>query len=118
MSCRNDHSNWRNTNPHALIVYACCFSCRIVTDRRFCIILIILSVIVVPFRIGFDAWPEGGWLVVDMVTDVTFAFDILFSFRTAYVNGHVVVTSPGLIASYYLRGWFTTDLLSTVPFDR
>lgn len=80
--------------------------------------LIALSVITVPFRIGFDAPPEGGWLVVDWVTDCTFAVDIVLNFRMAYVNGHVLVTSPGLMASHYLRGWFTTDVLSTVPFDR
>ncbi|CAN0564599.1 unnamed protein product, partial [Ectocarpus sp. 12 AP-2014] len=76
------------------------------------------SVITVPFRIGFDALPEGGWVVVDWVTDCTFAVDIVLNFRMAYVNGHVLVTSPSLMASHYLRGWFTTDLLSTVPFDR
>lgn len=84
----------------------------------FAAILIALSVIVVPFRIGFDASPEGGWVIVDIVTDVTFAFDIILNFRMAYTNGHVLVTSPGLMASHYLKGWFTIDLLSTVPFDR
>ncbi|CAN0304292.1 unnamed protein product [Hapterophycus canaliculatus] len=86
--------------------------------RRFGATLIALSVLTVPFRIGFEALPEGGWLVVDWVTDCTFAVDILLNFRMAYVDGHVLVTSPGLVASHYLRGWFTTDLLSTVPFDR
>eukprot|EP00752_Nemacystus_decipiens_P018412 g16511.t1 len=81
-------------------------------------VLIALSVITVPFRIGFDALPEGGWVVVDWVTDCTFAVDIVLNFRMAYVNGHVLVTSPNLMASHYLRGWFTTDFLSTVPFDR
>ncbi|CAM9262116.1 unnamed protein product, partial [Sphacelaria rigidula] len=84
----------------------------------FTAILIALSVIVVPFRIGFDCVAEGGWLVLDYVTDFTFAFDILLSFRTAYMSGHVLVTSPQLMASRYLRGWFAVDFLSTVPFDR
>lgn len=88
------------------------------SSRRFGAFLIALSVITVPFRIGFDALPEGGWVVVDWVTDCTFAVDIVLNFRMAYVNGHVLVTSPSLMASHYLRGWFTTDLLSTVPFDR
>lgn len=80
--------------------------------------LITLSVITVPFRIGFDAVSEGGWLVVDWVIDLTFALDIVFNFRMAYVNAHVLVTSPSLMATHYLKGWFTLDLLSTVPFDR
>lgn len=86
--------------------------------HRFGAVLIALSVITVPFRIGFDALPEGGWVVVDWVTDCTFAVDIVLNFRMAYANGHVLVTSPDLMASHYLRGWFTTDFLSTVPFDR
>lgn len=81
-------------------------------------VLIGLSVIIVPFRIGFDAVAEGGWLAVDIVTDVAFTFDIILNFRMAYTNGHVLVTSPTLMASHYLQGWFTVDLLSTVPFDR
>lgn len=81
-------------------------------------VLIALSVVIVPFRIGFDAWPSGGWLVLDFVTDITFAIDILLNFRMAYAKNRVMVTTPALIASNYLRGWFTIDLLSTVPFDR
>lgn len=80
--------------------------------------LIALSVIVVPFRIGFDAIADGGWIVVDLVTDLAFAVDILLSFRTAYTNGHVLITSPSLMAMHYLKGWFFMDLLSTIPFDR
>lgn len=86
--------------------------------HRFGAVLIALSVITVPFRIGFDALPEGGWVVVDWVTDCTFAVDIVLNFRTAYVNGHILVTSPDLMASHYLKGWFTVDFLSTMPFDR
>lgn len=44
-------------------------------------ILIALSVIVVPFRIGFDATPEGGWFVMDIITDLTFGVDIILNFR-------------------------------------
>lgn len=91
---------------------------RTLFPRSFGAVLIGLSVITVPFRIGFDALPEGGWVVIDWVTDCTFAVDILLNFRMAYANGHVLVTSPDLMASHYLKGWFTTDFLSTVPFDR
>ena len=86
--------------------------------KRLGVMLITLSVITVPFRIGFDAVSEGGWLVVDWVIDLTFALDIALNFRMAYMNAHVLVTSPSLMAAHYLKGWFTVDLLSTVPFDR
>lgn len=99
-------------NPVHLL-HASSLSCH-----SFRAILIGLSVIVVPFRIGFDWMPQGMWLVADLVTDFAFAFDIVLSFRTAYEVGQILVTSPKLMALHYLKGWFAIDFLSTVPFDR
>lgn len=87
-------------------------------SQRFIAILIAQSVIVVPFRIGFDWMPQGNWLVADVVTDVAFGIDIMLSFRTAYEAGQVLVTVPNLMSLHYLRGWFVIDFLSTIPFDR
>lgn len=82
-------------------------------------VLIALSVIIVPYRLGFDVRPKGGWVAVDIITDACFALDILLSFRTAYLDdNNVFVTVPRLIAGRYARGWLLVDVLSTVPFDR
>eukprot|EP00953_Heterococcus_sp_UTEX-ZZ885_P030681 16194-Heterococcus_DN1.PRE.6 len=82
-------------------------------------VLITLSVIIIPFRIGFEVEPKGGWIALDGLVDVCFAVDILLNFRTAYVTDNgVYVTVPAMIAQQYARGWLTVDILSTVPFDR
>jgi Ion transport protein len=82
-------------------------------------VLITLSVIIIPFRIGFEVEPKGGWIALDGLVDVCFAIDILLNFRTAYVTDNgVYVTVPAMIAQQYARGWLTVDILSTVPFDR
>jgi Ion transport protein len=82
-------------------------------------VLITLSVIIIPFRIGFEVEPKGGWIALDGLIDVCFAIDIVLNFRTAYVTDNgVYVTVPAMIAHEYARGWLTVDVLSTVPFDR
>ena len=44
--------------------------------------------------------------------------DIIFSFRTTYVNKKgEVVSNPNSIAYNYIRGWFIVDLLAALPFD-
>ncbi|CAM9855304.1 unnamed protein product, partial [Discosporangium mesarthrocarpum] len=87
--------------------------------KRYTGLLIALSVIIVPFRIGFDAAAEGVWVGVDMVVDLTFFLDILFSLRLAYSDPNdVLVTVPRMIVVHYARTWLFLDVMSTVPFDR
>ena len=83
--------------------------------------LILFSVIVVPWRIGFDRSPEPGGFgdILDWIIDVFFALDIVFNFRTAYYDKHgILITDTRQIRKSYLKGFFLIDFLSTVPFDR
>ena len=51
---------------------------------------------------------------------VTFFFDILLNFRTAFVvpgGVEVLVDTPHKIASRYCRGFFLVDVVSTIPWD-
>ena len=82
-------------------------------------LLIVLSVIEVPWRIATDVQAEGGWDVWGWFVDVMFTIDIIVNFRTAYLNedGEIIWDLPN-IRSRYLKGWFTVDLLSTIPFDK
>ena len=81
--------------------------------------LIIYSVMVIPYRIGFDVPAEGAGDAFDIVVDVFFFIDILVNFRTAYVDEEGnVQTVPEEIAIHYLKTWFTVDFFSTVPIDR
>ena len=54
---------------------------------------------------------------VSLITDLFFFIDILVNFRTVYSDEMDEVRDTKLIAKHYLKGRFTIDVLSTVPFD-
>ena len=87
--------------------------------------LIMYSIIIVPFRVGFGVKIclfTGAW-VFDVFADLCFVTDICLTFRTAIVldagekSVHAVERNPRALAIRYLRGWFWIDLASTVPVD-
>ena len=82
-------------------------------------LLIVYSVIVVPFRISFNVVSEGIFFWLDTGIDVCFFIDIVASFRTPYLDndtgGYVLMQCS--IALSYLKLWFWIDLVSTVPVD-
>merc|ERR1719162_1891727 len=49
-------------------------------------LIIIYSVIVVPFRLSFAVEAEGVSVIVDMIMDIMFGMDMCFTFFTAFVN--------------------------------
>eukprot|EP00935_MAST-01C_sp_MAST-1C-sp1_P000912 g912.t1 len=98
--------------------------------------LILYSVLIIPFRIGFGVdCTHIVAFVFDCLVDIMFFLDIILNFRTAYfdrerVSGRDremtaqrhrdvagIVTKPLKIAKRYLRGWFWIDIVSTVPID-
>ena len=99
-------------------------------------VLIIMSMILMPVRLGFDVdnfhhksvhkYGNWKWLsVYDWVLDVAFGLDILVQFRTTYKdqsNRHVTV--PEMIAAHYVYnrnsglGWFWIDFFSWLPLNR
>ena len=83
-------------------------------------ILIMYSVISIPIRIGFDVAPEipNSWqFIVDCLIDCTFGVDICLNFFTGYYAGRTLVRNKRDIARAYFRGWFSIDLITTVPID-
>lgn len=80
--------------------------------------MILYSVTTVPWRIAFNVDAQNIWLALDILVDIFFAFDIIVSFRTGYVDedGKMEWRS-GKIARHYLTGWFAIDFISTVPVD-
>ena len=84
----------------------------------YCGILIVYSVCVIPWRIGFEVEAEGLILYFDYCVDICFAFDMLFCFFTAYYDEEMLIVSLPKIRSTYLKTWFMPDLLSTVPVDK
>nr|CCA26891.1 Voltagegated Ion Channel (VIC) Superfamily putative [Albugo laibachii Nc14] len=80
---------------------------------------ILYSIIMVPLRLGFDHDAAGGWYFLELGIDLFFFFDILLTFRTAYIDDErVLVISSRRIAIRYMKGSFVPDLLSTLPFDQ
>ncbi|GMH49804.1 hypothetical protein TrRE_jg7485 [Triparma retinervis] len=84
----------------------------------YCGALIIYSVCVIPWRIGFEVEAEGLILYFDYCVDICFAFDMLFCFFTAYYDEEMLIVDLPNIRSTYLKTWFMPDLLSTVPVDK
>ncbi|KAL7685036.1 putative potassium channel, voltage-dependent, EAG/ELK/ERG, rmlC-like jelly roll [Plasmopara halstedii] len=79
---------------------------------------IVYSIIVVPFRLGYDVDAVGGWYVLEMTIDGFFLVDILVNFRTAYFDDErKLIYEPRTLFWRYAKGWFLLDLISTVPID-
>lgn len=81
------------------------------------LIFTLWATISVPFEASF----EGGFLHIewiDVITDVVFLIDLALNFRTTYVNADGLVIGDGLkMAKHYLRGWFTIDACSSIPWQ-
>ncbi|XP_029346805.1 potassium voltage-gated channel subfamily H member 8 isoform X2 [Acyrthosiphon pisum] len=73
--------------------------------------------IVVPYNASFVNTDKPS-MVSDVVVESLFIVDILFNFRTTFVNkkGEVVSDSK-TIAFNYLKSWFVVDLFAALPFD-
>ncbi|RLN06824.1 hypothetical protein BBJ28_00008688 [Nothophytophthora sp. Chile5] len=90
----------------------------IVTWQFFVGIGIIYSIIVVPFRLGYDFDAVGGWYVLEFIIDSFFFLDILLNFRTAYFDDErKLIYDPHVLFWRYAKGWFLLDFISTVPID-
>jgi hypothetical protein len=82
-------------------------------------ILIIYSVLAVPFRLGFRVEDNESLFWSDVVIDSLFGVDIIATFRTAFYDDDLsgFETNPWRIAQTYFRGFFLIDFFSTVPIE-
>ncbi|KAF8563451.1 hypothetical protein P879_08402 [Paragonimus westermani] len=74
-----------------------------------------------------DLFTVGSWIrssvpealaIADAVIDIVFCLDIVLNFHTSFVgSGGEVVAEPPVIRTNYLKGWFTLDLLSCLPYE-
>lgn len=86
----------------------------------FIVVLIIVSVFMVPFQLGFEHMMRNkrGLRAYDIVNTVFFLIDFVLQFRTSYYDNDLRhVTVPEMIAQRYLRSWFCVDLLSAMPLE-
>ena len=68
-------------------------------------VLIVYSIIAVPYRISFAPEVLGVWLVIDYTVDLNFFFDMVINFNTAYYDGeqHVAVVAPCKVRARWRR---------------
>jgi len=87
----------------------------------FIIILAIYNCFSIPFEISFTPeFMEGPiFFIVNTCIDLMFLGDIFVSFRTTFYDRETgdEVFEARRTSSGYLKGRFTIDVLSTVPFD-
>ncbi|GMH70216.1 hypothetical protein TL16_g05353 [Triparma laevis f. inornata] len=84
----------------------------------YCGVLIVYSVMIIPWRIGFEVEAEGLILYFDYMVDICFAFDMLMCCFTAIYEEDRLITDLGVVRVSYAKSWFFPDLLSTVPIDK
>ena len=82
----------------------------------FILVLILYSCISVPFRLGMNCDPKGGWWVFEVFVSFAFIVGIFANFHTAAVHGDQLILNRSEIASRYRQGWFIVDLVSVFPF--
>ena len=86
----------------------------------FTTLLILYSVITVPFFVCFDIALSTEMASFHLVIDFIFFVDVIVSFRTAYLEPTtgIVDTIPSHMAMKYLKGWFWPDFVSCIPVDQ
>mmetsp|Transcript_26915 Transcript_26915/g.41030 ORF Transcript_26915/g.41030 Transcript_26915/m.41030 type:complete len:148 (-) Transcript_26915:1745-2188(-) len=88
----------------------------------FVIILALYNSFGIPFELSFE--PEllktTIFSILNNCIDITFFIDILLQFRTTFYHPLTgdEIKDLSVIRKNYLRGRFTIDFLSTVPFDK
>jgi hypothetical protein len=80
--------------------------------------LVIVSAIVIPFRIVFH--PEKGdinylfdptyWIIT-----VFLCLNVVLNFNTAFYYRHRLISDRKLIARHYLKTWFISDAIASLP---
>lgn len=80
-------------------------------------VLVVYSAIEVPLRfvLHYDTTPL--LTVIDAVVITMFAADIVVNFNTALMHRGEVCEDRKIVTKAYLRGWFTIDLMATIPFE-
>jgi len=82
-------------------------------------VIMIYIVIDVPFELAFGVdesllSPTGCF---ELILCLFFILDIVINFRTGFIANQILVTTSREIALHYLKGWFTVDLVTTIPFQ-
>ena len=83
-------------------------------------LVVIFSVVIVPWKVGFNIPSTNAWILVDFLADTVFLLDMCLTFNTGFYEDlaeEILVLDRTRVAMEYIRTWFLIDLLSTLPFD-
>lgn len=79
------------------------------------IFLLVYTLLVLPVRLAFEN-DSSAMLPFDLTIDALFFLDIIVNFISAYEDERgIVIVDRKKIAINYLKGWFSIDLVSTIP---
>lgn len=81
--------------------------------------LLIWTATVVPYNIAFLPDRSSSWVVVDFLMDICWFIDIVLTFFTAIkipATTRYIINKREL-ANRYFRGWFTLDVITTIPWS-
>jgi hypothetical protein len=82
-------------------------------------VLLLFTAVVTPVEVAFLPSELNALFFVNRFVDFCFIIDIVFNFFVAIpdpADGQLIFHHPTIIRSY-LRGWFTIDVVSILPFD-
>ena len=88
------------------------FFCKHFLNSSVCL----FSTLVTPYRIAFLNDTDADWLMIEVIIDIIYFFDIVFSFLSAYHNLiEELIDDRKTIACNYLKFWFIVDFISILP---
>ncbi len=82
-------------------------------------VLIIFSIVTIPFRIGFEIVTSTAMNNMDYFLDAFFLLDMIVSFNTASIDPvtNKLITNRRHLMIEYAKFWFWIDFVSSVPVD-
>lgn len=87
----------------------------------FMTIILLTSCVVTPYEIAFEndiSEHISGIQIFDWSMDILFLIDMIVIFNSAkYTEDYDIIDNRKVISCDYLKGWFTVDLVSCLPFD-
>jgi len=96
---------------------------RLAWDMTIALLLVYIAT-VIPYTISWgDAFTQttkDRWAIIDWGVDILFVLDLIMNFRTGIIDigTSEVIMDWELVGLHYIRGWFSLDLVSSVPIDR
>ena len=81
-------------------------------------LLVIFTASILPYQAAFGGGETMAARATNWTTDVFFVLDIVFNFRTAFIDGQGrLITKTGAISQRYMKSWFFIDFVSILPFE-